>query len=117
MIMNPCHWLDLARLARVVFLVDWFVSALKLKEVKQREARRERLFEVAFMAVAYPLAFNDAFGRGWLGARFLPVSEALVSFYYKAKKEERFLAEEFGDSFCEHRRQTGMFLPSLGGPS
>ena len=46
-----------------------------------------------------------------------PSGEALVSFYYKAKKEERFLAEEFGDSFREDRRQTGMFLPSLGGGS
>ena len=194
--MDPYRWLDLARLAWVVFLVYWLVSALKLKKVKQREARRERLFQVAFMAVAYTLVFDDTFGRGWLGTRFLPVSQALgrsgfvltvagvafaiwarwhlgenwsgtvtlkeghelirsgpyryirhpiytgmllafagtvltlceyrglislaitiVSFYYKAKKEERFLAEEFGDSFREHRRQTGMFLPSLGGPS
>ena len=46
-----------------------------------------------------------------------PSGEALVSFYYKAKKEERFLAEEFGDSFLDDRRQTGMFLPSLGGGS
>ena len=194
--MDPYRWLDLARLAWVVFLAYWLVSALKLKKVKQRERRRERLLQVAFMAVAYTLVFNDTFGRGWLGTRFLPVSEALgptgfvlavvgvafaiwarwhlgenwsgtvtlkeghelvrsgpyryirhpiytgmllafagtvltlgeyrglislgitiVSFYYKAKKEERFLAEEFGASFREHRRQTGMFLPSLGGQS
>ena len=194
--MDPYRSLDLARLACVVFLAYWFVSALKLKKVKQREARRERLFEVAFMAVAYTLVFHDTFGRGWLGTRFLPVSEALartgfvlavvgvafaiwarwhlgenwsgtvtlkeghelirsgpyryirdpiytgvllafagtvltlgeyggliplritiVSFYYKAKKEERFLAAEFRDSFRKHRRQTGMFLPSLGGQS
>jgi protein-S-isoprenylcysteine O-methyltransferase Ste14 len=142
------------------------------------------------------MVFNNTFGRGWLGTRFLPVSGALgrtgfvlavagvafailarwhlgenwsgtvtlkeghelvrsgpyrhirhpiytgmllafagtvltleeyrglislaitiVSFYYKAQKEERFLAEELGDSFSEHRRQTGMFLPSLGGQS
>src|SRR5262252_8273229 len=75
--MDPYRWLDLARLAWVVFLVYWLVSALKLKKVKQREARRERLFQVAFMAVAYTLVFNDAFGRGWLGTRFLPVSQAL----------------------------------------
>jgi protein-S-isoprenylcysteine O-methyltransferase Ste14 len=194
--MDPHPWLDLARLAWVVFLVYWLVSALKLKKVKQREARRERLFQVSFMAVAYTMVFSDTSGRGWLGARFLPVSEALgrtgfvlavagvafaiwarwhlgenwsgtvtlkeghelvrsgpyryirhpiytgmllafagtvltlgeyrglislaitiVSFYYKAKKEERFLAREFQESFREHRRQTGMFLPSLGGQS
>jgi protein-S-isoprenylcysteine O-methyltransferase Ste14 len=41
----------------------------------------------------------------------------IVSFYYTAKKEERFLAREFQESFREPRRQTGMFLPSLGGQS
>lgn len=98
MIVDPYRWLALARLAWVVFLVYWLVSARKLRKVKQREARRERLFQVAFMAVAYTLVFNDTFGRGWL-------------------EEERLLAEEFQDSFREHRRQTGMFLPSLGGQS
>jgi protein-S-isoprenylcysteine O-methyltransferase Ste14 len=31
--------------------------------------------------------------------------------YRKALREERFLAQEFGESFVEHRRHTGMFLP------
>jgi protein-S-isoprenylcysteine O-methyltransferase Ste14 len=70
---DPYRSLDLARLAWVVFLVYRFVSALKLKKAKQREARRERLL------------------------------------YDRAKKEERFLAEEFRDSFREHRRQTACF--------
>ena len=194
--MDPYRWLHLAGLAWIVFLLYWFVSALKLKKVKQRERRRERVGQVALMTVAYALLFNDSLGRGWLGTRFLPVSEAfgrtgfalavigvafaiwarwhlgenwsatitlkeghelvrsgpyryirhpiytgmllavagtvltlaeyrglisfaitIVSFYSKAKKEERFLAEEFGESFGEHARRTGMFLPSLGGPS
>lgn len=35
----------------------------------------------------------------------------LVGFIRKAKKEERFLAGEFGPAFEEHRRHTGFFLP------
>jgi protein-S-isoprenylcysteine O-methyltransferase Ste14 len=35
----------------------------------------------------------------------------LVGFIRKAKKEERFLAGEFGPAFDEHRRHTGFFLP------
>jgi len=34
-----------------------------------------------------------------------------LSFYWKARREERFLREEFGPSFEEHARRTGMFLP------
>jgi len=38
----------------------------------------------------------------------------LFALYRKAKREERFLSEEFGDSFAEHARRTGMFLPRFG---
>jgi len=192
--MDPYRWLHRAGLAWLVFLAYWFVSALKLKKVKQREGRGGRLVQIVFMAAAYGLVFNDAFGRGWLGTRFLPASDAiakigfalavvgvafaiwarwhlgenwsgtvtlkeghelirsgpyrfirhpiytgmliafagtvvalgeerglislaiaLLSFYLKAKKEERFLSQEFGESFREHARRTGMFLPSFGG--
>jgi protein-S-isoprenylcysteine O-methyltransferase Ste14 len=44
--------------------------------------------------------------RGWLG--FVIV---FAGFYFKARREERFLREEFGAGFEEHSRQTGMFLP------
>jgi protein-S-isoprenylcysteine O-methyltransferase Ste14 len=33
--------------------------------------------------------------------------------YRKALREERFLAQEFGEGFAEHRKHTGMFLPRL----
>jgi protein-S-isoprenylcysteine O-methyltransferase Ste14 len=36
---------------------------------------------------------------------------ALLALYRKAKREERFLSEEFGEGFAEHTQQTGMFLP------
>lgn len=44
--------------------------------------------------------------RGWLG--FVIV---LATFYFKARREERFLHQEFGSGFEEHTRSTGMFLP------
>ena len=188
--MNPYHWLHLATVAWLVFLVYWFISAQKLKSVKQREPRGERLIQIVFMATAYILMFNDTLSWDWLGRRFVAASPAigslgvaltvagiafaiwarwhlgenwsatvtlkeghelintgpyrhirhpiytgmllafvgtalalgeyralisvgivLVAFYAKAKKEERFLAQEFGEKFREHSRRTGMFLP------
>ena len=44
--------------------------------------------------------------RGWLGFVVL-----VVMFYYKARREEDFLRQEFGTGFEEHARRTGMFLP------
>jgi protein-S-isoprenylcysteine O-methyltransferase Ste14 len=41
----------------------------------------------------------------------LGVALFLIGFIRKAKKEERFLALEFGPAFDEHRRRTGFFLP------
>jgi protein-S-isoprenylcysteine O-methyltransferase Ste14 len=37
-----------------------------------------------------------------------------ASFYIKARREESFLAQEFGPNFNEHTQHTGMFLPKLG---
>lgn len=44
--------------------------------------------------------------RSWLG-----VGVVLASFYFKARREESFLRQEFGEEFEAHQRQTGMFLP------
>jgi len=38
----------------------------------------------------------------------------LIGWTRKAKKEEAFLAQEFGAAFEEHKRLTGFFLPRLG---
>jgi protein-S-isoprenylcysteine O-methyltransferase Ste14 len=45
--------------------------------------------------------------RGWMG--FLIVG---ASYYFKARREERFLRQEFGEGFEEHARHTGMFFPN-----
>jgi protein-S-isoprenylcysteine O-methyltransferase Ste14 len=41
----------------------------------------------------------------------LAVAVAWLSFYTKARREESFLTQEFGPSFAEHTKHTGMFLP------
>jgi protein-S-isoprenylcysteine O-methyltransferase Ste14 len=48
--------------------------------------------------------------RGRLGSS-IGVGIVLAAFYFKARREERFLREEFGSGFEEHSRHTGMFLP------
>jgi protein-S-isoprenylcysteine O-methyltransferase Ste14 len=190
--MDPYHWLHLASFAWLVFLAYWSVSALKLKSIKRREPRGERLIQLVFMVAAYFLMFDDQFSRGWLTTRFVPawpsigkfgvtvavvgialaiwarwhlgenwsatvtlkeghelissgpyrymrhpiysgmllafvgtalalgeyralisVGIVLVAFYTKAKKEELFLTQEFGEKFREHSRRTGMFLPKF----
>lgn len=36
-----------------------------------------------------------------------------TNYYVKATREERILAENFGDAFAEHKRKTGFFLPGF----
>jgi len=43
----------------------------------------------------------------------LAVGLAWSSFYIKARREESFLAQEFGARFTEHSQHTGMFLPRV----
>ena len=43
----------------------------------------------------------------------LAVGMLLTGFIRKARKEESFLAAEFGAAFDEHRRRTGFFLPRI----
>ena len=45
---------------------------------------------------------------------FLGFAFALFALYRKAKREEQFLSDEFGEGFAEHTKQTGMFLPRFG---
>jgi protein-S-isoprenylcysteine O-methyltransferase Ste14 len=43
----------------------------------------------------------------------LAVAIAWVSFYLKARREESYLSQEFGEKFGMHASQTGMFLPKI----
>ncbi|MGH9828286.1 MAG: methyltransferase family protein [Blastocatellia bacterium] len=47
----------------------------------------------------------------WRGV--LAFAIAVVMYFVKARKEEAWLAREFGPAFDEHRTHTGMFLPRL----
>lgn len=58
------------------------------------------------LLAAFGTAMIKGHLRGWLGFLIL-----LVMFYYKARREEMFLRQEFGPGFDEHARRTGMFLP------
>lgn len=53
-------------------------------------------------------ALVDGRLRGWLG-----LVVVWITFYFKARREERFLRQEFGAGFDEHTRKTGMFLPKF----
>lgn len=37
----------------------------------------------------------------------------VIAFTIKARREEDFLAQEFGEEFEQHRRKTGLFLPRI----
>ncbi|MBS1842644.1 MAG: isoprenylcysteine carboxylmethyltransferase family protein [Acidobacteria bacterium] len=45
---------------------------------------------------------------------FLGLLLVILALYRKAKREEKFLSEEFGEGFAEHAKHTGMFLPRFG---
>jgi protein-S-isoprenylcysteine O-methyltransferase Ste14 len=188
--MDRYHWLHLTGIAWTVFLVYWFISAFRLKAVKQREAPGQRLLHVIPMVISYLLLFRDDLSRGALAVRFAPDTQwigetgfALVAIgiafaiwarwhlgtnwsgtvtlkedhelirtgpyrnirhpiytgmllalagsaialgevrgllgfviswaalFFKARREENILRQEFGLKFQEHLQQTGMFLP------
>jgi protein-S-isoprenylcysteine O-methyltransferase Ste14 len=46
--------------------------------------------------------------RGLIG-----MAAVWLSFFIKARREEKFLAQEFGPKFDEHTQHTGMFLPKF----
>jgi len=173
-----------------LFGLYWIVSALKLKKTKKRESWGQRFRYVLPLAAAFYLLSRPEAHYGWLGARFVPESDAAgwvgvaltaagvgiaiwarwhlgtnwsgvvtlkeghelirsgpyrnirhpiytgillallgtavalgevrgllavaiawLSFYTKARREESFLTQEFGDRFGEHSKHTGMFLP------
>ena len=47
---------------------------------------------------------------GMIGFAFV-----LLALYRKARREESFLSQEFGEGFSEHRQHTGMFVPRSTG--
>lgn len=70
--MNTYDWLHAAGFVWLIFLLFWFLSARKLKSVKTSEPRGERLRQMAFVALAYVILFNDIFRFTPLGRRLYP---------------------------------------------
>lgn len=69
-----------AKLAWIVFILYWIVSARKLKAIKKRESILERLEHLVPLAVAYFLLFATGLDFGWLSKRFVPNVAALNIF-------------------------------------
>src|SRR6267143_7333299 len=60
----------------ILFGVYWLVSAFKRKKTKQPENWGQRLRYVLPLVVASYLLDRPAAHYGWLGARFVPASDA-----------------------------------------
>lgn len=191
--MDSRYWLHLTGVAWMVFLVYWFISAFRLKAVKQRESSVERMRHAIPMVISFMLLFRDDFARGLLAKRFVadtslageigfalaaigiafaiwarwhlgtnwsgtvtlkeghelirtgpyrnirhPIYTGMLvamagsaitlgevrgilavlltwgAFYFKARREESVLRQEFGPKFQEHLQHTGMFFPRFG---
>jgi protein-S-isoprenylcysteine O-methyltransferase Ste14 len=61
----------------ILFGVYWLVSAFKRKKTKQRENWGQRLRYVLPLVVASYLLSRPEAHYGWLGARFVPASDAV----------------------------------------
>ena len=58
------------------------------------------------LAALLATAITQGLLRGAIGFALV-----FLALYRKARREESFLSQEFGDGFVEHRAHTGMFLP------
>ena len=56
--------------------------------------------------------FGTALAMGELRA-FLALALAAVHFVRKAKREESFMSQEFGEEYAEYRSRTGMLIPKF----
>jgi protein-S-isoprenylcysteine O-methyltransferase Ste14 len=60
------------------------------------------------LAALLATAITQGLLSGLIGYAFV-----YLALFRKARREEAFLAQEFGDGFAEHRQHTGMFLPKF----
>lgn len=68
------QWIDALWM---LFAGYWLVSAIKLKKTKQRETWQQRLRYVLPLLVSFYLLSRRWPHYGWLGARFVPASDAV----------------------------------------
>jgi protein-S-isoprenylcysteine O-methyltransferase Ste14 len=102
----------LAIWARVTLGANWSggVSLKNDHELIRRGSYRwiRHPIYTGMLAAFFGTAMVNCRARGFLGFLIL-----WAAFYCKARREERFLRQEFGKGFDEHSRHTGMFLPRL----
>lgn len=178
----------------IALAIYWIISARQVKRAKEREALFAFWLRIGLLVVIFEFLFSRWGRIGWLGARFLPDTQAVaaiglaieiagvalaawaryclganwsgavtlkeghelismgpykrirhpiytgiavglagtaivigewrgvlafgaifIAHFIKARKEEAWLAREFGGTFESHRAHTGMFLPKIGG--
>lgn len=58
------------------------------------------------LAALLATAITQGLSSGVIGFAFV-----FLALFRKARREELFLSQEFGEGFAEHRQHTGMFLP------
>lgn len=102
----------------VAFWARWHLGANWSGTVTLKE-EHELIRTGPYRAIRHPIytgilvaLLGTAVANGEVRA-LLAVGVAWISFYIKARREESFLAQEFGTGFAEHLRHTGMFLPRV----
>jgi protein-S-isoprenylcysteine O-methyltransferase Ste14 len=100
----------------VAFWARWHLGANWSGAVTLKEGH-ELIRSGPYRTIRHPIytgillaMLGTAIAIGELRA-LIAVAIAWLSFYVKARREESFLAQEFGPGFAEHQRHTGMFLP------
>lgn len=116
---NAAVWMGLALVAGGVALAFWarwhlganWSSSVTLKQGHELirtgpyRAIRHPIYTAILLAIA-----GSVVQLGEVRGAFALVI-AWGSFYVKARREESFLEQEFGDGFAAHAKSTGMFLP------
>jgi protein-S-isoprenylcysteine O-methyltransferase Ste14 len=104
----------------IAFWARWHLGANWSGVVTLKEGH-ELIRTGPYRAVRHPIytgillaLFGTAVAAGEVRG-LLAVAIAWVSFYWKARREEAFLTQEFGEKFGAYAKQTGMFLPKIVG--
>jgi protein-S-isoprenylcysteine O-methyltransferase Ste14 len=115
------HWLGVAIMASGVAIAFWarFHLGANWSGVVTLKEGHELIRTGPYRTIRHPIYTGILFAflgnvievgqvRGLIGLLII-----WLSFYVKARREESFLAQEFGPNFNEHTQRTGMFLPKV----
>jgi protein-S-isoprenylcysteine O-methyltransferase Ste14 len=115
------HWLGVAIMASGVAIAFWarFHLGANWSGVVTLKEGHELIRTGPYRTIRHPIYTGILLAflgnvievgqvRGLIGLLII-----WLSFYVKARREESFLAQEFGPNFNEHTQHTGMFLPKV----